>query len=255
MEQYRSGMANRPVTNKKLENPVRAKSGRLMEKIVRGYHAFRNSLFEGQRQFFERVARKQQEPKALLITCSDSRIDPNLVTQTEPGDMFILRNAGNIIPPYGSTADGVVATIEYAVAVLKIRDLIVCGHSHCGAMQALLDFEKSPPPGGILKGVLNWFSYAEVTRQIINERYHDLSGEELLTAAVEENVLTQLNHLATHPVVATGLSRGDLRLYGWIYQIETGTIFEYRQGEGRFLPLGDVPTSALPMAVRQPATS
>jgi carbonic anhydrase len=226
-----------------------------VDKVLRGYHAFRSQVFTQQQEFFQHLARKKQEPKALFITCSDSRIDPNLVTQTDPGDLFILRNAGNIVPPYGAASGGEVATIEYAVAVLGIRHLIVCGHSHCGAMQALLDFEKSPPPNGKLKGVLNWFSHAEVTRHIIGERYHSLTGEDLLTAAVEENVLTQLNHLSTHPVVGAGLSKGDLKLYGWRYEIESGTIYEYRQDLGLFEPLGDTPHPALPMPVRLPPSA
>jgi carbonic anhydrase len=221
-----------------------------MEKILRGYHTFRNGLFERQRDFFEQLARKKQEPKALLITCSDSRIDPNLVTQTDPGDLFIIRNAGNIVPPYGASGDGEVATIEFAVAVLGIKNIIVCGHSHCGAMQALLEFEKSPPPNGKLKSVMNWFAHAEATRYIVNERCSGLTGEELLNAAVEENVLTQLNHLSTHPVVAAGLARGTLNLYGWRYEIETGTIFEYNQATGLYAPLGDTPHPAVPAPLR-----
>lgn len=224
-----------------------------MDKILRGYHTFRTEVFGRREEFFKKLARKKQEPGALFITCSDSRIDPNLVTQTEPGDLFILRNAGNIVPPYGAASGGEVATIEYAIAVLGIRNLIVCGHSHCGAMQALLDFENAPPANGKLKGVLSWFANAEVTRQIIADRYQGLSGEELLTAAVEENVLTQLNHLSTHPAVATGLARGDLHLFGWRYEIETGTVYEYDQTRGRFEPLGDTPHPAMPMPVRQPA--
>src|SRR5262245_44531800 len=185
--------------------------------MLLGYHALRNGVFRRQELFFQRLARKKQEPVALFITCSDSRIDPNLVTQTEPGDLFILRNAGNIVPPYGASSDGEGATIEYAISVLGIRNVIVCGHSHCGAMQALLEFEQSPPPNGRLKSVLNWFAHAEATRYILSERHQNLTGDELLNAAVEENILVQLNHLTTHPAVAAGLARGDLRLFGWRY--------------------------------------
>ena len=108
-----------------------------MDKILDGVRRFRDTVFAEQRSLFERLARKQ-DPQALFITCSDSRINPNLITSTEPGDLFILRNAGNIIPPYGAANGGEGATIEYAIAVLGVRHIIVCGHSHCGAMQALL---------------------------------------------------------------------------------------------------------------------
>src|SRR3954469_10809519 len=109
----------------------------LMDKILDGVRRFRDTVFAEQRTLFERLAR-QQAPQALFITCSDSRIDPNLITQSEPGDLFILRNAGNLIPPYGAASGGEGATIEYAVAVLEIPNIIVCGHTRCGAMSALI---------------------------------------------------------------------------------------------------------------------
>src|SRR5690349_55453 len=112
-----------------------------MERIIRGIHQFQNNVFSTQRELFERLA-SGQKPEALFITCSDSRINPNLVTQTKPGELFIMRNAGNIIPPYGAANGGEGATIEYAVAALGIKDIIVCGHTHCGAMNGLLNLNK-----------------------------------------------------------------------------------------------------------------
>ena len=104
-----------------------------MQKLLEGLHHFQQNIFSSQRELFERLA-KGQSPETLFITCSDSRINPNLLTQTQPGELFILRNAGNIIPPYGAANGGEGATIEYAVAVLGVKDIIVCGHAHCGAM-------------------------------------------------------------------------------------------------------------------------
>src|SRR5262249_44266695 len=112
-----------------------------MRKIIQGVRQFQDTVFRRQRDFFELLARKQQSPQALFITCSDSRINPNLLTSTEPGDLFLLRNAGNIIPPYGAANGGEGATIEYAVSVLKLQNIIVCGHFHCGAMHYLLRLE------------------------------------------------------------------------------------------------------------------
>src|SRR5947209_1011259 len=108
-----------------------------MQKLVEGVHHFQANIFSPQRELFERLA-DGQSPVALFITCSDSRINPNLLTQTEPGELFILRNAGNLVPPYGAGPGGEAATVEFATAALGIRDIIVCGHSHCGAMRALL---------------------------------------------------------------------------------------------------------------------
>ena len=112
-----------------------------MQKLIHGLHHFQTALFGSQRELFERLA-EGQSPEVLFITCSDSRINPNLLTQTEPGELFILRNAGNIVPPYGAVQGGEAATIEFAVAGLGVKDIIVCGHSHCGAMKGLLE----PPP-------------------------------------------------------------------------------------------------------------
>ena len=211
-----------------------------MQKLIQGLHQFQANVFSSQRELFERLA-QGQTPDALFITCSDSRINPNLITQTEPGDLFILRNAGNIIPPAGAANGGEGATIEYAVAVLGVKDIILCGHSHCGAMAGLLD------PDGLaeLPMVRSWLSHAEATRRIVKENYGHLSGPALLTATVEENVLVQLENLRTHPAVAAALSGGRLSLHGWVYKIETGEVFAYDPRDGQFQPLAaEVPEMA-----------
>src|SRR5262249_21287067 len=153
-----------------------------------------------------------------------SRINPNLITQTEPGDLFLLRNAGNIIPPYGAASGGEAATIEYAVGVLGLKHVIVCGHWHCGAMHALLE-DRLPDD---LPAVRRWFAHAEATRRILRgDRFRDLPSPERAVRAAEQNVLVQLDNLRTHPVVAAGLARGDLFLHGWVYRIDTGEIFAH----------------------------
>ncbi len=204
-----------------------------MQKLVEGIHHFQANVFSTHRDLFERLA-TGQSPEALFITCSDSRINPNLITQTDPGDLFLLRNAGNLIPPYGAAnGGGEAATVEFAVAGLGVRDVIVCGHSHCGVMQGLLYPEKLRD----LPLVAGWLCHADATRRIMREKYKDLSGDALLTATTEENVLVQLENLRTHPVVAAGLARGRLKLHGWVYKIETGQVFAYEPERGQFLPV------------------
>lgn len=219
-----------------------------MKQIVRGVRQFQNKVYAAQKDFFEMLAAKQQTPQALFITCSDSRVDPNLLTQTEPGTLFLLRSVGNIIPPYGSAHGGEGATIEYALSVLGVPHIIICGHSHCGAMKALL----RPEAVHDLPEVSRWFRFAEATRRVARERCGHLCGAELDRAVIEENVLVQLNNLSTHPHVAARLAAGTVQLFGWYYEIETGQVYEYRQEAKAFLPLGDLSYSAVPLCIRSP---
>lgn len=207
-----------------------------MLKPKKGLHQFQSEIFLSHRELFERLAHGQN-PDALFVSCSDTRINPNLITQTNPGDLLILSNAGNIIPPYGAANGGEGATIEFAVVGLEVKDIIVCGHSLCGAMKGLLH----PEILGDLPTVATWLSHAEATRRTVKENYCDLDDEQLLKLAIQENVLVQLENLRTHPGVAARLSRGQLNLHGWTYKIETGEVFSYQPEEGQFLPLTEVP--------------
>lgn len=222
-----------------------------MQKLVNGIHRFQSDIFRSQQELFERLTTGQR-PEALFITCSDSRINPNLITQTDPGELFILRNAGNIIPPHGAANGGEGATIEFAVVTLGIRDIIVCGHSLCGAMKGLL----APESLRDTPAVAAWLSHAEATRRIIRDKYRDLDNGPLLTATVEGNVLVQLENLRTHPCVAVGLSRGELKLHGWVYKIETGQVFSYDPRRGQFVSVVEaVPGPVPPPARLTPAHS
>ena len=203
-----------------------------MQKLVHGIHRFQNQIVQPNQSFFERLA-SGQTPMAMFITCSDSRINPNLLTQTEPGELFVLRNVGNIIPPSGTSNNGEAAAVEFAVEGLKIRDIIVCGHTHCGAMKGLLDLQSIKT----LQHVRKWLRHAEATQQIVEENYKHLSGQALLTVATEENVLVQMKHLQTMPPVAAAMGRDELNIYGWMYKIETGEVFQYDREERQFLPL------------------
>jgi carbonic anhydrase len=203
-----------------------------MQKLIQGIHQFQNENFRPLQGLFEQLS-KGQSPDTLFITCSDSRIDPNLLTRSKPGELFILRNAGNIVPPHGAANGGEAATIEFAVAALGVKDIIICGHSHCGAMQGLLQPEKVSS----LPAVASWLAHAETTRRVVRDNYGHLDGDRLATATVEENVLVQLENLRTLPAVASRLVRGDLHLHGWVYKIETGEVFAYDSIPGQFVPI------------------
>ena len=217
-----------------------------MQKLIQGVHRFQNEDFRPLQGLFEQLS-KGQNPETLFITCSDSRIDPNMLTRSQPGELFILRNAGNIVPPHGAANGGEAATIEYAVAGLGVKDIIICGHSHCGAMQGLLQ----PEMISQLPAVSSWLSNAETTRRIVHDNYKHLHGDQLVTATVEENVLVQLENLRTLPAVASRLVKGDLHLHGWVYKIETGEVFAYDSTSGQFVPVAQYKISEI--AVRRSA--
>lgn len=205
-----------------------------MQKLIAGLHRFASEVFLSHKELFDRLSHGQS-PEALFITCADSRINPNLITQTDPGDLFILRNAGNLIPPHGFATGGEAATIELAVASLHVKDVIVCGHTLCGAMKGVLH----PEEIGGLPALATWLNHAEGVKRILQENYSGLSEESLLNTAVQENVLAQLEHLQTHPAVAAKLSSREITLHGWVYKIETGQVFGYQPQSGQFLPLTD----------------
>ncbi len=203
-----------------------------MKKLIEGFKKFQREVFKTKRDLFTSLA-KGQEPRALFISCSDSRIDPCLVTQTEPGELFILRNAGNLVPSYGTTIGSTIATIEYAVGVLNVKNIIVCGHTDCGVVKAILEPEQVDD----LPAVKTWLLQAEATRRVVRDNYSHLTGDALYVATTQENVRIQLNHLKTHPLVAARLRSKSLELHGWVYSIETGDVWTYDFAQDAFRSL------------------
>jgi carbonic anhydrase len=202
-----------------------------MKRLIDGALRFQGEVYQEHRDLFLELATGQQ-PEALLITCSDSRVVPDLIVQAKPGDLFICRNAGNIAPPYMDVNGGVTATIEYAVAALNVGHIIVCGHSDCGAMKALLHPEKLQG----LPSVRSWLHHAHRAEVVVRENLPDLDDAARLNALIEENVLAQLDNLRTHPSVASRLKSGSLQLHGWVYDIESGQI-RVSTNQSAFLPL------------------
>lgn len=222
-----------------------------MEKLIRGIHKFQVDVFAPREEFFRKLA-DGQRPQALFITCSDSRMVPDLICQTDPGDLFVLRNAGNIVPPYTpGSPSGEAATIEYAIRGLGIRHIIVCGHTRCGAMQAVIE----PSCTANMPRVRTWLDHAQSGAEIVCTCYHHLTAEARWKVLTQENVLVQLEHLRTHPAAAAALAAGELKLHAWMYKMETGEVFTFDPESGQFLPLRDdaEPTPAYPTARRTPA--
>jgi carbonic anhydrase len=194
-----------------------------MKNLIKGLREFKVNYVSTHWDLMEQLS-QGQKPSVLFITCSDSRIDPNLLTQTDVGELFTIRNAGNIIPPYGAANGGEGAAVEYAIHALGIEQIVVCGHSHCGAMKGLLQLGKLEEEMPL---VYDWLRHAEATRRLVKENYGSYTGEQLLEIAVAENVLTQIDNLKTYPVVHSRIYQGKLKIYGWIYYIETGEVLAY----------------------------
>ena len=213
-----------------------------MRKIANGIKRFQQKVFPHYRQEFEGLA-TSQSPEALLITCSDSRVVPELFTQSRPGELFVYRNAGNIVPAYrAEDGSGTLATIEYAVAVLHVKNLIICGHSDCGAMKGVLHPERVAE----LPVVDKWLRQAEAARRIVCEHHRHLSDQDKLPILIRENVLAQLESVKTHPSVALAMSQGELELHGLYYDLSTGSVSAYNHSAGDFEPVQDLLPSAAP---------
>jgi len=213
-----------------------------MQRLIEGVHKFRAEEFRRYRELFRSLARQGQNPHTLFITCSDSRVLAELITQSKPGDLFVVKNVGNIVPPAtvtGST-NSTAAAIEFAVEVLRVGDIVVCGHSQCGAMDALMH------PGEALHSMPNldeWLRVAGPVRQMILREYKHLADDADRTlAAAEENVLFALENLRSYPVVQRRLSDGSLHLHGWFFKIATAELFAFDPEANQFLPLVTEPS-------------
>lgn len=205
-----------------------------MEKLIQGISEFKKKDFQERKTLFKELA-TGQSPEVLFITCSDSRIDPNMLTKTEPGDLFILRNAGNIVPPHAMTTGGNTASIEYALEVLGVKDIIICGHTDCGAMKGAMN----PESLKTLPHVSNWLGHSAAALARVKARHGDLADDDTLLEMIQENVLLQLKHLETHPSVASKLATGAVKLHGWIYDIAHGEVTCYCANQGKFIPVED----------------
>lgn len=204
-----------------------------MKRIIDGVLKFQREVYPSQKALFQQLSNAQR-PQAMFIGCSDSRVVPELFTQQGPGDLFVVRNAGNIVPPYAVAPGGVTASIEYAVAVLGVPDIVVCGHSGCGAMTAIL---RGSEQLEALPEVARWLHFADAARHVVAERHAMADDETKLNALVRENVLAQLDNLLTHPVVAKAIQSKEVRLHGWVFEIATARVMTYDAQTEEFIPL------------------
>ncbi|WGF90039.1 carbonic anhydrase [Marinivivus vitaminiproducens] len=215
-----------------------------MDELIQGARRFRDEVFPRQRGLFNQLAVEGQAPKTLVISCADSRVVPEMITQSAPGQIFVCRNVGNIVPPTGQGVGGVSSVIEYAVAALGVTDIVVCGHSGCGAMKAL----SQPDSLEGMPNVAAWLRHADAARQVVAEAYPaGMDGDAHVRSLALENVAAQLGHLRTHPAVAARIASGAVRLHGWFFDIASGEVLALDGELGRFVKLADA--ERLPVAL------
>jgi carbonic anhydrase len=218
-------------------NKDRSPEADAMEKLIAGVHRFQKHYRREHWELFKRLAEHGQKPEALFITCCDSRVDPVVITQGKPGDLFIVKNIGNFVPPHSESSPdgtGVAAAVEYAVEHLHVRDIIVCGHSDCGAMKALYR-DRSHYVG--TPHIHDWLRHGDRTIEVVARNYPARSPAERLAITSEENVLIQVENLRTYPVVRKNAREGKLHVHAWFFDIGEGQIYTYVPGKEQFEPV------------------
>jgi len=206
----------------------------VLEQLKAGIRRFQAEVYPEQAEMYHKAVSVPQEPHTFFIACADSRIDPETITQSKPGDLFVLRNIGNMVPPYGEMMGGVSAVIEYAVSLLRVKHIVVCGHADCGAMKGLL----APESVTSMPAVQNWLKNAATAMSVAEAlgQEHE-SPATLMRRVTEQNALLQIQHLRTHPSVAGAMARGELTISGWVYEIGTGEVRIWDDGAKRFVPV------------------
>ena len=208
-----------------------------MQRLIEGVHRFRADEFGRYRTLFKELSADGQNPHTLFITCSDSRVLAELITQSRPGDLFVVKNVGNIVPPATVTGDtnSTAAAIEFAVQTLQVSDIVVCGHSQCGAVAALMASGVSLEA---MPHLCRWLDLAAPVRRVIEKEYSHLPGDaERLRAAEEENTLFALENLQTYPCVQARLADGSLHVHAWFFKIATAELYAYDPESKQFEPL------------------
>jgi carbonic anhydrase len=209
-----------------------------MKKLIKGNKRFRKAKFTQYKDDFNTLIEHGQKPTILFIGCSDSRVVPDLIVDSKPGDMFLLRNIGNFVPPFKEDFDyhGVSAVIEYAVSVLKVKDIIVCGHSHCGACASLYEDLSDNKK---LIHVKKWLELGQKAKDyaLMNLLETKSTKDELLRTTEKISVTHQLENLLTYPEIVKRVKKGKLNIHGWFYNIKDGSIEEYNHKKSKYVKL------------------
>jgi len=200
------------------------------ERLKDGIRRFRTEVYPERKEAYARAEAEPQKPHTLIVACADSRIEVDRITQSNPGELFVTRNIGNLVPTYGEMMGGVSAVLEYAVSALKVQHVVICGHTDCGAMKALM----APETLAQMPTVRRWLRNAEAAMSVAREVE---SKDDFLMSLTKQNVLMQMTHTRTHPSVAGAIARGELLMSGWVYEIGSGNVLIYDEAKHTFEPV------------------
>jgi len=206
-----------------------------IQKLIAGFKRFQESYFGGDQELFDQL-REGQNPGAMVIACSDSRVDPAILLDCEPGDLFMVRNVANLVPPYekGAGLHGVSTALEFGVCVLGVEHLIVLGHSRCGGIRALM---QGIPEGAQGEFITGWVNIAARAKDRVLAEFPDATPQEQCCACEEASILVSLENLLTFPWIRERVQKGTLMLHGWYFDIENGVLEAYHPPSGKFEPL------------------
>jgi len=203
-----------------------------MEELFEGVKEFSKQEFEQNKLLFQKLSKKQN-PHTLFISCSDSRVVPNLITKSFPGDLFIIRNIANIVPPYRQSSEYLATTsaIEYAINVLQVKSVVICGHSNCGGCRALYaenDLLNTIPH------TKKWLELAKPAKEKVEKLKAQFNYDSTDWLVAQENIVLQINHLLSYPFIKEKYQNKSLKIYGWYYDIENGIVYNYNKSKKVF---------------------
>ncbi|MBL4692132.1 MAG: carbonic anhydrase [Magnetovibrio sp.] len=211
----------------------------IMRKLVKGFNDFRARYFNERQDLYTRLVRHGQKPKVAVIACADSRVDPAIVLQVEPGDIFAIRNVANLIPPYddgdGEAYHGTSAAIEFAVTKLGVEHLVVFGHAYCAGIQNMIDTQEGAKTSG--RFVNSWTSIAARAYTRAKKEFPEAKGEDLARCCEKNAVLVSLENLKTFPFIQDGLKAGTLEIHGWYLNIAEGELSSFDEKDGIYKPI------------------
>lgn len=214
---------------------------RVIRKLVDGFRDFRTRYFSERQDLYRKLVNQGQKPKVVVVACADSRVDPAIVLQVEPGDIFAIRNVANLVPPYEQDEDGDVsyhgtsAALEFAVEVLGVEHVVIFGHAHCAGVQAMIDGQSGKPVAG--RFIPAWTSISSLAFHRAKAAKPDARGAELARCCERQGVLVSLENLMTFPFIKDKVEAGTLQIHGWYLDIAEGDLSEYDPDKNEFVQL------------------